>query len=285
MGAAKKIEIKKPDVFGYHDYREFLRDLFNYLKSRNSENSQRGIAKLASLSPGYLPLVLSGARSLTEKSLDKILPHIELKDNEKSFLRLLLILGESKSQTHRSQALNQIQKYHIYQNKNPKELETYRYLTKWYIVAIRELAATENFKADAKWIQSRLVHHVPLVDIERALEFLIEFKFLHKGQKGQYVLAQKNMNCLGGVFQIALADYHREMLSLAEQSIDKTDKEKRNLQGYTFPVALENISKVNKIIEEALAKIADLEGAQKKSEEVYHVSFSLFPLTSRVGHE
>lgn len=285
LGAVKSAEMIKPDIFSYHDYREFLRDLFDYLKSQDKENSLRGIAKRAQLSAGYLPLVLSGNRSLSQESLDKILPHIDLKNNEESFLRLLLTLGESKSQEDRSKALSQIQKYTVYQNKNPKELEIYRYLTKWYIVAIRELAATENFKVDAKWIQSRLVHHVPLADIEKSLEFLIEFEFLKKDQKGHYTLANKSMNCLGGVFQIALADYHRVMLDLAEQSIDKTEKAKRNLQGYTFPISSENISVVNKILEEALAKIAEIESAQKKSQEVYHVGFSLFPLTKGARSE
>ncbi len=276
---------QRPLIFLYHDYRAFLKIWIDYLRKLEANFSLRLLSRLAKLSPGYLPLVLAGSRSLSKKNLDKLLPFLHLSANEKSYLKLLLVLDEAKTHNERVTALKQLQRYHSYQNHNLKELESYQYLSKWYFVAIRELAATSGFKADVKWIQKRLVVHVAAAEIEKALKFLVEFGFLKIDKNGKACLINKNVDCLGGVYQLALADYHRIMLAMAADSIDHTEKDLRQITGYTLAITKDNIEAVKKILADAQQKIAELESAQKTADGVYHVGMAFFPLTKEDGHE
>lgn len=280
LSASSAINIKsRPDIFSYHDYREFLVSWFGYIKVIDASKTLREISRTADLSPGYLPLVLSGQRSLTLKSLKKLLPPLKLKPTEQSYLKLLVNLGEASTQEERSNALKQIQRFGSYKNKNKRELEVYKYLSRWYLVAIRELVSVQGFRWDAKWIQSKLKRHVPTIEIEKAMDFLGEHGFVTVNKDGEASVPNKSLNCEGGIFQLALADYRREMLMLASESIDKTEKDLRSLTGYTFAVDKENVDAVKKILAEAQSKIVELEQKQKKANAVYHVEMSFFPLS------
>ncbi len=279
LNANSAINLKsRPDIFAHHDYREFLNSWFSYLKSVDAGQTLRAISRSVDLSAGYLPLVLSGQRSLTLKSLKKLIPFLQLRRNEQSFLKLLVDLGEAGSQEERSYALKQIQRFNSYKNKNNHALEVHKYLSKWYLVAIRELVSVSGSRWNAKWIQGKLKRHVSTVEIEKAMDFLTEHGFVNVN-KGKATVPNKNLNCEGGIFQLALADYHREMLMLASESIDKTEKDLRSLTGYTFAVDKENIDAVKKILAEAQSKIVELEQKQKKANAVYHVEMSFFPLS------
>ncbi len=269
----------RPDIFSFHDYREFLVTWFNYIKTADDSKTLRAISRNADLSAGYLPLVLSGQRSLTLKSLKKLMPSLNLKRSEQSYLKLLVNLNEARSQEERSFALKQIQRFGSYKNRNSIELEVHKYLSRWYLVAIRELVSVSGFRWDAKWIQSKLKRHVPIIEIEKAMDFLGKHGFVAVSKFGVATVPNKKLNCEGGVFQLALADYHREMLMLASESIDKTEKDLRSLTGYTFAVNKDNIDDVKKILAEAQTKIVELEQKQKKANAVYHVEMSFFPLS------
>ncbi|MBC7690263.1 MAG: hypothetical protein H7222_00710, partial [Methylotenera sp.] len=60
--------MSKPDIHSYHDHLKFLEDWLAYLKASQSGLSLRSLAVQAKLSSGYLPMVLSGQRILSDKA-------------------------------------------------------------------------------------------------------------------------------------------------------------------------------------------------------------------------
>ena len=270
----------KPNIFEFHSYREFLNKLFDYVKSQDGEFSMRGLARKSQLAASLLPMVLSGNRVLTRKSLQKLLPHLPgLDENEKTYLSLLRDIEDGSSAQIRMSALKQMQRHQQFRENKEAEFEVYKYMGKWYIPVIRELVATEGFKFDAKWIQKKLAHHIPLSEINTAMEFLKKFHFVKRRNDGSYALPQKNVDCTGGVFQVVLADFHRQMLDLAAASINKTEKEKRNLSCYTFALPEKNFPRVRQILKNAEEQLAALEAESEDKDTVYHVEFAAFPLT------
>jgi uncharacterized protein (TIGR02147 family) len=286
MTAAKQSQQEKPDIYQHHDYRDYLETWVDWNKQNTPRFSLRKLSSECGFSPSYVSLVLSGQRNLSPKATDKLVNAMGLDPSEKSYFKWLRNLAESSAQEDRLKALQQILRFRNYKSLNPKEFEIFKYLTKWYYVAIRELAATSGFKNDPKWIQKKLNKHVPVSQIEKALEFLFENDFLVKNDDGTITYPSKKLECTGGVFQIALAQFHREMLDLASESIDRVKKEERNLTGYTFAIPKESFGKVKEILEEAEKQIAALETSEaKKSDTVYHVGFTAFPLTEETNEK
>jgi uncharacterized protein (TIGR02147 family) len=274
MGKALKLIYKeKPQVAAYHDYRIFLKDLLGYLGENGT--SLRTLARNSKIGASSISMVIAGHRSLTAATLEQLLPHLGLAESEGKYLELLRALSEEPTPEKRSAALGKLQKLKAYRELHPQEFKTFHFLSSWYAVAIREMSLNADFKADAKWIQSRLREMVPLEDIEKALAFLRDNGFLQK--------QPVNLECMGGVFKLALRGFHREMLTQAADAIEKVESDDRHILGHTLAIAEAQLPELKKILDEALGKIEQLSLEVKASDSVYHVSLAAVPLTAKKG--
>ncbi|MCB0416850.1 MAG: TIGR02147 family protein [Bdellovibrionaceae bacterium] len=274
---------ERPDIFRYHDYRVFLKDWFAFQKKTRRVFSLRNLSRKAKLASGYLPMVLSGARNLSSKAIAKLTPHLGLNPQECAYLDALKDLSDAGSSELQTRAFELLQKNRTYQAANPKEMEAYRYLTHWYYVAIREMATLPGFQVDAAWIQSRLLFKVPLKDIQSAVEFLLSHGFLEKDASGVVRAVDRDVDCLGGIFRLALGNFHRQMLGLAAESLEVASRAERSVEGYTLPIQKKDFPKVVAILKEAFQQIGKLENSKDASNEIYHVALSAFPVTKRGG--
>lgn len=282
MKAAEKLKPQeRPDIFRYHHYRAFLLDWFRYRKAEDRRFSLRWLARQARLSPGYLPLALSGKRRLTADGLEKLVPWLGLSERESHYLRLMRTVAEADTPEQRTRALERIQRSRIYRESNPKEALVFRYLTRWFYVVIREMAASEDFELDAKWIQRRLRGRVTVQEVEQAIEFLMTNGFIEALPDGKARLRDRDVTCKGEVFGLALREFHQEITSVVFESIDDTPGEQHFISGHTFWLGLDEMPKARAIIEEALRKLADLGSGSKASGEVVHASLMIAPVTRR----
>lgn len=284
-GIRKNVAPKqRPDLFGYHDYRAFLGDWIAYLKSESPGLSIRKLSQQAGLASGYLPMVLAGDRSLSEEALRKLRPLLKLDRAEESYLEWLRVLGSTHDPAQRTEALTHLQRFQKYKNKNPKEFETHEYLAHWYNVVIREMTMIPGFQPTAEWILGRLRTPVPTAEVERALEFLLKHGFLKRNDEGQVEKPEKILECVGGVYRMALSEFHRQMLKLTAESIERVPSEQRQIMGHTLAIAEGQLPKVREILQGALSQIENLglsaaNAIKKNDGTVYHVTLSAIPLT------
>ncbi len=268
-----------PDIFTYSEYRTFLKDLFASLKKSEKGFSIRKIANKAGISIGYISNIINANQSISDKVFEKLLPHLPLSLAERSYLKLLCTINDSENQVERLDALKRLQKFKTYQKINQRATTVFNYFTRWYCVAIRELAGIEGFQADPAWIQSHLCFHVSQIEIKKALQFLLENDLISKREDGTYQSTEQRIVCEGEAFSIALTQFHKQVFQLATEAIDKIPKEERNIRGHTFSISQENFGKMKGILDEALEKMAQLSSEDKKPDSVYHFSFIGFPMT------
>ena len=272
----------KIDLFDYHDYREFLRDWFDQARE-NQSLSLRDIADLCDLSTGYLPMILSGKRNLSEKSLDKLQDILKLNQEEHKYFKALLDLSDSSASKDRLAAFEEIRKLRSFRQKSSKELEVYRYLSNWLNVTIREMALRRDFNPNPQWIHERLVLKASLREIQESLDFLVDHGFLLKSSSGQISVSEKQLDCFSGVFRLSLGEFHRQMFALATHSIDLTPRDQRNLLGHTLLIPESQIETLRGILDETLKKVAALESPLREAGPVYHVILSTFPVAKKGG--
>jgi uncharacterized protein (TIGR02147 family) len=272
------IKVARPEIHAYHDYRKFLADYFLFLKSVDHDFSVNRLAEISDIASGYIHSVLKGTLRFSEKSLDKVLPHLHLSVSEQKYFRLLCVLSDSESEPEKVKAFQKIQKARGYKKLNPREVEVFRYLSKWYCVAIREMAALEDFSTDVEWIQKRLAFPVTETEIKDALKFLIDHGFLELHINGKVRIPNKRLDCVDEIFSLALAQYHRQTLTMAADSLSLFDGGKRSVTGYVIAISKERFNEVKKRLDEALKDIIEIAERDEKPDSVYQVSFIGFPL-------
>lgn len=272
----------EPNVFHYHDYLKFLTDWISYHKKNAKGFSVRKLAEQSGISVGYLPMVLSKQRPLSTEMLYKLMPRLGFSRSQQNFYLAMHTLGTTSSQEVRIESIRQMKRFSAFRENNPNEDEVSKYLTRWHYPAIREMAADVNFKADPVWIQERLRFRLPLSEVKEALDFLIEKKYIQMNNKSQVLAPEKHIECDGGIYKIALTQYHQQFLDLAAKSISEVPSSDRQLTGHTFAIPHNKFEDVRKLITEVIEKIQALSKApQVAASEVYHIEMALIPLTKK----
>lgn len=283
-----EVKVERPDIFRYHQYQEYLKDWLNYQKHLSKKFSLRKLAREQSLAVGYLPMILANKRPLSFIGLRKIMPALGLNRSEQQFLEIIHLLGTTSSQEVRMDCLRKMKSFAKFRSLNKKETEISVYLSHWYYAVIRELSAFKDFKLDPVWIQDQLRLSVPLQEVKEAITFLIENQYLLVNESGVVIPPDKHLVCEGGIYRVALGQYHREFLNLATKSIENSDSSERYLLGHTFSISSEKYDLARQLVDDVVAKIQALcDNTPNESEDaVYHLEMALFPLTKkRIGSE
>jgi hypothetical protein len=85
------------DVFGYEDYRAYMRDRFAELQTRKPDFSQRGLARKARIAnPGFFNEVIKGRRRLSHSAAVKMAVGLELSPAETEYFSALVDYFEAR---------------------------------------------------------------------------------------------------------------------------------------------------------------------------------------------
>lgn len=276
---AKGGEIKKPVVYDSHSYRTFLRDWLAFQKASQSGFTMERFSRLAGLSPGYVSMLLSGKRDLTQEALEKLRPHLKLTEPEFAFLSHLVFLEHAQSPQGSATALDRMRRHKAYRKNHPKESEISEYLSNWYYVAIREMATLPDFKLDPKWIQSRLAAAVEVKKIRAAVEFLVMHGYIEKKKDGSVVPPQKTLDCIESVYKASLARFHEDVLRLAGHSIYSASRDARVVLGHTVALTKGQFQKISQELNRLIRSAQEIGREESDPDEVYHLEVAFFPLT------
>jgi uncharacterized protein (TIGR02147 family) len=272
--------MNRPNIYDFLDHNSFLKNWMDFLKE-SKKIGLRAMASAAGVSPAALSLCLSGERNWTLKLIGKLMPHLDLKKPEQEALRLLFQIGNTEDPNERLAAFDELRRLPGYATKQRDSSTIYLYLRHWLNVTIRELVNLPDFQADVKWISERLRFSPSDLEIERALKFLSKEGYIQQNTDGKWIIGQRHLDCQEGVFKLSLGEYHRQILGLAQRSIEEIPRELRLIMGHTTTLDGEQKQKAETILRNALAEIQKLEGKQKNPDNLYQFELIMIPLSKK----
>jgi uncharacterized protein (TIGR02147 family) len=263
----------RPSPYDYKEYREYLAALFAWLKENNM--SLRRLASKLDVSVSLLSSIVQGRRNLTRAHIENWKRHLDWDESEVSFLEKMIHFQDGDEREQKADAFKKIIRFKRYQERSTREVVTWQYLEKWWVVVIREMSALKEFQFNAEWVQARLRYPVAVTEIRKALQFLKDHKLL-AGQ-GEFT----RLDCHGGVYKLALAQFHGQMLERASDSIYKATTEERHILGHTYRLNPKKLAQLKRIMDKALEDMAALEDESDNEGEVFHVALTAVPMTKK----
>jgi uncharacterized protein (TIGR02147 family) len=266
-------------IFGYTNYRSFLKDKYAELKQTNSAFSYRFFSKECGYSsPNFLKLVTDGKRNLSEDSIKRFSLFFKFDQKETKYFKNLVHFNQAQSSDEKKELAQVILKSTVFQRLNPLAKDQFEYYSNWYYVAIREILATKKIKLDAKSISELLIPTVPVNRVDKALETLLNLGMI-KRKDNRYVQSVELVSTGDEVSSSAIAEHHREMFRLASDSIDTTDRALRDISGVTVSLSRESISDLKFMIQKFRKDVLELSERERCKESVYQVAIQMFPLS------
>lgn len=269
-----------PVIFDYLDYRAYLRDMFGFHKSKDKKFSFRYFAtKSGFASPNFIQLVFDGKRNLSTESLSKIAKGFGLKKKEREFFEILVCMNQAK---------NHEDKNHYYQKlmaiKGPSgvrhlEKASYEYFSKWYFPVIREVVRFKEGMIDATEIARCLTPPITILQAEKALDMLMALNLIRKNENGVWEVTDNAVTTGPEVESLVVANFHREMMMMAREAIERFPREKRDISALTLSINDKSIPELKKRIALFRKELLQFACNEKKSNQVVQINFQLFPLT------
>lgn len=276
--------MERPLVFNYLDYRAFLRDLFAYRKEKDRFFSYRYFAGKAGFSaPNFLQLVITGQRNLTLSSAGKVARGFELKKKERSFFENLVFMNQADDHDERNRYYRRMMKIRGTGTARRMEKAAYEYFSKWYFPVIREVVMFGNRRLSAGQIAAVLNPPIKPAEAEKALKLLLELGLIRRDDEGRWEQRDRVVSTGPEVRSLVVANFHREMLRLAAESIERFPAEQRDVTALTISCRAEQIGEIKERIAAFRQEMLDLAGGEEEAGQVMQINIQAFPLTASQG--
>lgn len=258
-----------------------MEDWFAFKKESNHRFSYRLAARLIkSKSPSFIKDVIKGTKSLNIEQQDKFIGLLCISEEEEDYVRQLYIMEHATSSEIQHAAMEKISAMRRMNSTFKIEGESYRYLSRWYCPAIREMSRQPNFRCDPQWISDRLVPKITLEQAREALQILQDLQMLSFTSPTDYTTSDGSFSTPMQVQGLAVHNYHEQMLSLAKGSVKLFPEEQRHLLGVTVSINKDLIPTLKKELNSMVARVLDVcEGDANPKDHTIQVGIHFFPLT------
>ncbi len=241
-----------PDIFQYQDYREFLRDWFKVKKKQESSYSGAIFAKHGGFnSHTLLKMVIDKKRNLTYNSLLFFSKALGLKVKQRQYFEKLVLFNQAKSSEVKADFLHELcllskqSKYTVLD-----KIKNYqRYCSHWYMIAIHEMTALEDFKDNPEWMAKKLKNKITKKEAQKAWQTLLDLGFVVK-KEGCFESVDPVIDFSTGGADFVIQNFHKQYLKRTFSSIDKEGPEERELSSLTLAVTTEDRERIQKMVKE-----------------------------------
>jgi uncharacterized protein (TIGR02147 family) len=271
---------KKPEILTYKSTVGFLKDWYAWQVGMRSGFSYRKWATMAGFSsPNFMHLVLSGKRSLSEKSLPSVINTLNLKLYEQDYFELLFKLEKSKSLEQRKKLIAKVIKIRRNHGKENLSDDIFYLYENPVRVFIREFVMLPDFNLTEEYLISKLPKGISPLQFKKELEKLVEKGFVERDKEGRYTTSSKNISTGDDVSSVALSTFQRTMIDQSLESLEEVSSDLREITSLTLRLSSRQIKELKGKIKSFKKEILSMED-QEKSDGVYQVNFQVFPLSN-----
>lgn len=274
---------RAPDIFAYLDYRAYLEAWLAYRRSEDPSYSFLTFANESGLSRSALPNILAGTRTPKASTLDGLSRGLGLGPTERNYLALLVELEASPTVNERRAVLRRITSRVAYGHKSwleddPSTFE--QYLSRWYHVAIRELARIPGFQADAAWVARTLMPPISEEDAAEALELLMRLGLIVRNEDGVVTVPEIRLESREDVHGEVMLRYHEEVVPLVLGQLRHVPGNQRNFVISCTQLSPDSYVEATKILWQAIERVTQIgDGDEQPGRRVYFVALQCSPVT------
>ena len=278
---------KKLNIYGYVNYRFFLKDYYNLQKKQTRYFSYRYFSNKAGFSShNVLKQVINGERNIAVKSISKFCHALNLTSRECDYFRLMVFFNQSKNEDEKNELFKEMFRYK--QTSRAKKLSElqYKMYSEWFHAVIRELVSFKDFKEDYTAIAKSLTPTITPGQVKKSLRLLKDIGLIKKGRDGKWVQCDPIIKTAREVESLSIRNHNRRMIQLAEEAIVKVKPQDREISGMTLGISKKAFKEIKKKIQDFKDEVlSDVLADSTESEEVYQLNFQLFPLIKKSRQE
>lgn len=268
-----------PDLWQYMDYRQFLKDFYEFEKTRLAVFSFRYFAGKIGTDPSFLVKVIQKEKHLADHHIGPLAKLLGLDERATDFLGLLVSFNKCKRDQDAKILFEKLMALRPLQIQTV-ESTRYEFFSQWYHVALWELLSFHPFQGDFEELAKKLCPAITPTKAKRALEVLQRLQLVEV--EGGTWKARHGLLTTGEDWQsLAIRTFQREAIQLAEQALDQIPKEDRDISTVTLSLSQSTFDAVRERIRAMRQELLEISDHETNKEAVYQFNFQVFPLTRK----
>lgn len=276
-----------PGIYNFLDYREYLRAVIASQGSRRNGFTLRAISGRAAIhSTGFLSSVLKGRRKLTDPVAGKLAAALNLKEKERDYFLCLVRYADGRTTAEREKAFEGLSSFRVSGRLKTIGAGQYEFYRHWRHAAIRELVTLPGFKPNPIWIARQLNPKVTPAEVRGSLSLLAKLGMIKKDAKGRYkqtdsLLWDEVSPESPAIRTLRVRGFHRQMIGLAAESLNRFKTEEREVGGLTLAVSDSAAKEIRKRMNDFQKEIMEITGNDRvPASQIYQVNLQFFPLSN-----
>lgn len=270
----------------YMNYREYLRDYYEQKKKVQPYFSFRLFSQKAGFkAPNVLKLAIEGKRNLSKESVFKFCKALGLNKKECEYFENLVFFNQAKTLEEKNLYLTTIMRHRSRSETRVLEQSHYEYFSQWYHPAIRELVTATDFADNHKKIGRMLIPQISAYEVQKSVELLEKLGFISRDSHGTYQKTSASLSTGRVVRSIAAANYHKKMMALASDAIERFNSSQRDIESVTIKVSSQTYEAILSKANEFMMDILRMAEADKQGSKVAQVNVQAFPLSQTIHRE
>ena len=270
------------DIYGYNDFRKYVKDCLVDAKKDNPAFTHRFLArKLGLFTSNLIMLVTQGKRNLSPTVRFKL--SAVLKHTRKEAQYFEHMVGFLQSKTHDERDMHYAAMLAKKRSIKTAALEKqqYDYYTNWYNPVVRELVTSPDFKGNYKVLGKSVSPSITQEQARRSIELLLDLGLIKKNGK-RYVQTDPLVSTGPVVDSIAVANFHRKTARLAAESFDRHTRKERTITSCTITLSEDHFEMLKREIADLRKKALELAEEPVGSNRVYQMNMQLFPVSKNL---
>lgn len=267
------------NIYEYTDYRLFLRDRMDELRSADRRYSLRYLSdKIGLSSKSHLKMVADGQRNLSLEMAPKVAAAVGLGDEESGFFRVLVRYNLAATTADKLAALEELRHKRKFIEVHRLELDHFDYLSDPIAVTLREMVSFSDFTEDPKWILARLPVKVTPGRIQKALDNLLRLGMLKRDDDGKLTVSHQHQKSGDGFKTVGLRTFYENTFRLAAESLNRPSSE-RHMGGLTMGISRNGYERIVQRYREFVSDVRAIVDEDAAADQVYQMVMGLFPLS------
>lgn len=268
-------------VYKYLDYRKYIQDYLDEKREKSSSFSLRLLARQVEMNASNLLKILQGQRELSKKGIAKFCYLFSFKSRERDYFETLVLFSRSKKESESQRLFDKLTEIAELKAETVP-VEQYEFYKRWYYTATLALLHYKKVKQnDFATIASSLKPAISESDAKRSVQLLLRLGFIIENSENGYTLTQKVLSSGEKWYSLAINNFQRETLELAQALLSKGPREERDFSTVTITCDEASRKEIKRLTAEYRKSILKAAIDSENPDQAYQLNIQFFPVTER----
>jgi uncharacterized protein (TIGR02147 family) len=236
-----------------------------------------------SSSPNFLRLIESRKLNIQPSGIHALSHSLKLTAKERAYLEYMVAFDHAKTHDEKDRYFRLILSTRDYKMIKTLDKGQYELFSHWYFPVIRELITSASYPDDPAWIGGKIVPVVSTAKVKKAVAILESLGLIRRKENGTWEQTQRVVSTPSEVLSIAVTTYHKGVIALAAEAIERFKADERDIRSVTLGVSQTGFTEVKRRMEAFWKELLSYADTQKTSDRIYQINMQVFPVSESMA--